>query len=125
VEIEVEVWQALAHQGQQPPIAPPAAPAALDEIQGASGLSEDSVNGPPPASLDTSDGHGGHSVLLNRTVRFLGTPPNSVPEELGTDRFLRRPGTEVFGISSGIYRKYRTTNKGRLQSANNNKNGWG
>jgi hypothetical protein len=72
--------------------------------------------------------HGGHSVLPNRTVRFLGNPPNSVPEELGTDRFLRRPGTELFGIGSfrfgsGIYRNYRTTttNKGRQQSANNNK----
>jgi septal ring factor EnvC (AmiA/AmiB activator) len=54
LEIEVEVWQALARQGQQPPIAPPAAPAAPDELQGASGLSEDSVDGPPPASLDTS-----------------------------------------------------------------------
>jgi chorismate mutase len=54
LEIEVEVWQALAHQGQQPPIAPPAAPAIPDELQGASGLSEDSVDGPPPASPDTS-----------------------------------------------------------------------
>jgi chromosome condensin MukBEF ATPase and DNA-binding subunit MukB len=56
LEIEVEVWQALAHQGQQPPIAPPAAPAALDELQSALGLSEDSVDGPPPASPDTSAG---------------------------------------------------------------------
>jgi hypothetical protein len=55
-EIEVEVWQALAHQGQQPPIAPPAAPAAPDKLQGASGLSEDSVDGPSPASPDTSVG---------------------------------------------------------------------
>jgi hypothetical protein len=54
MEIEVEVWQAMAHQGQQPPIAPPAAPAAPDELQGASGLSEDSVGSPPPASPDTS-----------------------------------------------------------------------
>jgi hypothetical protein len=54
LEIEVEVWQVLAHQGQQPPIAPPAAPAAPDELQGASGLSEDSVDSPPPASPDTS-----------------------------------------------------------------------
>jgi hypothetical protein len=46
----------MAHQGQQPPIAPPAAPVAPDELQGASGLSEDSVGGPPPASLDTSAG---------------------------------------------------------------------
>jgi hypothetical protein len=38
LEIEVEVWQAMAHQGQQPPIAPPAVPAAPDELQGASGL---------------------------------------------------------------------------------------
>jgi hypothetical protein len=53
LEIEVEVWQALAHQGQQPPIAPPAAPAAPDELQGASGLSEDSVDSPPPASPNT------------------------------------------------------------------------
>jgi hypothetical protein len=36
LEIEVEVWQALAHQGYQPPIAPPAAPATPDELQGAS-----------------------------------------------------------------------------------------
>jgi hypothetical protein len=43
LEIEVEVWQALAHLGQQQPIAPPAAPAAPDKLQGASGLSEDSV----------------------------------------------------------------------------------
>jgi hypothetical protein len=54
LEIEVEVWQALAHQGQQPPIAPLAAPAAPDKLQGASGLREDSVDGPPPASPDTS-----------------------------------------------------------------------
>jgi hypothetical protein len=56
MEIEVEVWQAMAHQGQQPPIAPPAAPAALDELQGVSGLSEDSVGGPPPDSSDFSAG---------------------------------------------------------------------
>jgi hypothetical protein len=56
LEIEVEVWQVLAHQGQQPPIVPPAAPAAPDELQGASGLSKDSVDGPPPASPDTSAG---------------------------------------------------------------------
>jgi hypothetical protein len=56
LEIEVEVWQVLAHQGQQPPIAPPAAPAAPDELQGPSGLSEKSVDGPPPASPDTSAG---------------------------------------------------------------------
>jgi hypothetical protein len=56
LEIEVEVWRVLAHQGQQPPIVPPAAPAAPDELQGASGLSKDSVDGPPPASPDTSAG---------------------------------------------------------------------
>jgi predicted PhzF superfamily epimerase YddE/YHI9 len=56
MEIEVEVWQVMAHQGQQPPIAPPAAPATPDELQGALGLSEDSVGGPPPASPDTSAG---------------------------------------------------------------------
>jgi hypothetical protein len=56
LEIEVEVWQALAHQGQQPPIAPPVAPATPDGLQGASGFSEDSVDGPPPASPDTSAG---------------------------------------------------------------------
>jgi hypothetical protein len=56
IEIEVEVWQAMAHQGQQLPIAPPAAPAALDELQGVSGLSEDSVGGPPPDSPDNSAG---------------------------------------------------------------------
>jgi hypothetical protein len=56
LKTEVEVWQALAHQGQQPPISPPAAPAAPDELLGASGLSEDSVDGPPPASPDTSAG---------------------------------------------------------------------
>jgi hypothetical protein len=56
MEIEVEVWQAMAQQGQQPPIAPPAVPAAPDELQGASGLSEASVGGPPPDSLDTSAG---------------------------------------------------------------------
>jgi hypothetical protein len=54
MEIEVEVWRAMAHQGQKPPIAPPAAPAAPDELQGVSGLSEDSVGGPPPDSPDTS-----------------------------------------------------------------------
>jgi hypothetical protein len=53
MEIEVEVWQAMAHLGQQPPIAPPAAPATPNELQGVSGLSEDSVGGPPPASPDT------------------------------------------------------------------------
>jgi hypothetical protein len=56
MEIEVEVWQAMAHQGQQPPIAPLAAPAAPDELQGVSGLSEDSVGGPPPDSPDTIAG---------------------------------------------------------------------
>jgi hypothetical protein len=54
MEIEVEVWQAMAQQGQQPPIAPPAVPAAPDELQGVSGLSEDSVGGPPPDSPGTS-----------------------------------------------------------------------
>jgi hypothetical protein len=34
IEVEVEVWQAMAQQGQQLPITPPAAPAAPDEIQG-------------------------------------------------------------------------------------------
>jgi hypothetical protein len=56
MEIEVEVWQAMAQQGQQQPIAPPAAPAAPDELQGVSGLSEDSVGGPPPDSPHTSAG---------------------------------------------------------------------
>jgi hypothetical protein len=56
MEIELEVWQEMAHQGQQPPIAPPAAPAAPDELQGVSGLSEDSVGGRPPDSPDTSVG---------------------------------------------------------------------
>jgi hypothetical protein len=56
MEIEVEVWQAMAQQGQQLPIAPPAAPAAPDELQGVSGLSEDSGGGPPPDSPDTSTG---------------------------------------------------------------------
>jgi hypothetical protein len=54
--IEVEVWQAMAQQGQQPPIAPPAAPGSPDELQGVSGLSEDSAGGPPPDSPDTSTG---------------------------------------------------------------------
>jgi hypothetical protein len=48
--------QVLAHQGQQPLIAPPAAPAALDELQRASSLTEDSVDGPPPASPENSAG---------------------------------------------------------------------
>jgi hypothetical protein len=52
LEIEVEVWQALAHHGQKPPIAP----AAPDELQGALGLNDNSVNGPPPASPGTSAG---------------------------------------------------------------------
>jgi hypothetical protein len=56
MEIEVEVWQAMAQQGQQPPVAPPATPSAPDELQGVSGLSEDSVGGPPPDSPDTSAG---------------------------------------------------------------------
>jgi hypothetical protein len=56
LEIEVEVWQVMAHQGQQQPIAPLVAPAAPNELQGASGLSEDSVDGPPPASPKTSVG---------------------------------------------------------------------
>jgi hypothetical protein len=56
MEIKVEVWQAMAQQGQQPPIAPPAAPAAPDELQGVSGLSEYSVGGPQPDSPDTSAG---------------------------------------------------------------------
>jgi hypothetical protein len=56
LEVEVEVWQVMAHQGQQPPIVPPVAPTAPDELQGALGLSEDSVDGPPPASPKTSAG---------------------------------------------------------------------
>jgi hypothetical protein len=56
MEIEVEVWQALAQQGQQPLIAPLAAPAAPDEIQGDSSLSEGSAGGPPPDSPDTGTG---------------------------------------------------------------------
>jgi hypothetical protein len=56
MEIEVEVWQAMAHQRQQPPIAPPAGPAAPDELQGVSGLNKDSVGGPPPDSPNTSAG---------------------------------------------------------------------
>jgi predicted SPOUT superfamily RNA methylase MTH1 len=56
MEIEVEVWQVMAHQGQQPPITPPAVPAALDELQVVSGLSEGSVGGPPPDSPDTRVG---------------------------------------------------------------------
>jgi hypothetical protein len=56
MEIVVEVWQAMAQQGQQPPIAPPAAPATPDKLQGVSGLSEDSAGGPPPDSPDTSTG---------------------------------------------------------------------
>jgi hypothetical protein len=55
-EIEVGVWQAMAQQGQQPPIAPPAAPVAPDELQGVSGLTEDSAGGPPPDSPETSTG---------------------------------------------------------------------
>jgi hypothetical protein len=50
------VWQAMAQQGQQPPITPPATPAAPDELQGVSGLSEDSAGAPPPNSPDTSTG---------------------------------------------------------------------
>jgi hypothetical protein len=34
LKIEVEVWQVLAHQGQQPPIAPLTAPATPDEPSG-------------------------------------------------------------------------------------------
>jgi hypothetical protein len=56
LEVEVEVWQAMAHQGQQPPITPPVAPAAPDELQRAPGLSKDRFDGPPPASLETSAG---------------------------------------------------------------------
>jgi hypothetical protein len=56
MEIEAEVWQEMAQQGQQPPIAQPAAPAAPDELQGVSGLSEGSAGGPPPDSPDTSTG---------------------------------------------------------------------
>jgi hypothetical protein len=56
MDIEVEVWHAMAHQRQQPPIAPPATHAASDELQGVSGLSEDIVGGPPPDFPDTSAG---------------------------------------------------------------------
>jgi hypothetical protein len=55
-EVGVEVWQVMAHQGRQPPIVPPVAPAAPDELPGASGLSEDSVDGPPPAFPQSSVG---------------------------------------------------------------------
>jgi chorismate mutase len=56
LEVEVEVWQAMAHLGQQSPIVPPVAPATLDALQRASGLSEDSIDGPPPASPQSSVG---------------------------------------------------------------------
>jgi hypothetical protein len=56
LEVEVEVWQAMAHQGQQPLIVPLVAPTALDDQQGASGLSEDSVDGPPRTSPQSSAG---------------------------------------------------------------------
>jgi hypothetical protein len=46
----------MAQQGQQPLIAPPAALAAPDELQGVSGLSEDIAGGPPLDSPDTSTG---------------------------------------------------------------------
>jgi hypothetical protein len=56
MEVEVQVWQVMAHQLQQPPIVPPVAHAAPDELQRASGLSEDSVDRPPPASPQSSAG---------------------------------------------------------------------
>jgi len=58
--------------------------------------------------------HSGRSVLPNRSVRFLGTSVNSVPEKIGTDRFHKKFGTDViryrfFRFGSGIYRKNRTS----------------
>jgi hypothetical protein len=37
----------------------------------------------------------GYSVLRFGSVRFFGSPANSVPAEQGTDRFLRNLGIEV------------------------------
>ena len=54
LEIEVEVWQALA---QHPPAPPEAEQAPPDELQGHSGLDEESFAGPPsPASPTPSVG---------------------------------------------------------------------
>jgi hypothetical protein len=57
--------------------------------------------------------HSGRSVLPNRSVRYFGTGVNSVPDEIGTDRFQKIFGTEVirfryFRFGIGKYRKYRT-----------------
>jgi len=57
--------------------------------------------------------HPAHSVIPNRSVRFLGTHTNSVLKKTGTDRFLKKFGTELiryrfFRFVFGIYRKNRT-----------------
>jgi hypothetical protein len=55
--------------------------------------------------------HPGHSVLPNRSVRFLGTSSKSVPSKVSTDRFQENVGTEVlrfFRFGFGKYRKNRT-----------------
>jgi len=41
-------------------------------------------------------GHPGRSVLPNRSIRYFGTFSNSVPEKVGTVRFLEKLGTEIF-----------------------------
>jgi hypothetical protein len=38
--------------------------------------------------------HPGRSVLRYGSVRFFGTYANSGPQETGTDRFLKKLGTE-------------------------------
>jgi hypothetical protein len=54
--------------------------------------------------------HSGRSVLPNRSVRYFGTGVNSVPDNIGTDRFQKKFGTEVirfryFRFGIGKYRK--------------------
>jgi hypothetical protein len=49
----------------------------------------------PSSEADRLEGHPGHSVLPNRSVRFLGTLGKSVPRELGTDRYPKRMGRRL------------------------------
>jgi hypothetical protein len=56
----------------------------------------------------TAMSHGGRSVILKRSVRFLDTYENSVPEKSGTDQFPAKSNTEViqfrfFRFGFGIY----------------------
>jgi hypothetical protein len=49
--------------------------------------------------------HPGHSVLPNQSVRYFGSQRNSVPQKIGTDRFLSKISTEKIKFGFDIYQK--------------------